>query len=266
MNVLGEPSQPVSLVPVKSAPQLVPVSYLEMDRQRRRKLLWLAVVVLGACGITAWFYIRSSYPAQAREAYDAGIRLMRATRYQQAILNFSRAIDLQPQMADAYRMRAKAYLGLFESVNAVRDLTQVHELEPKDAMALIERGRAYLDLKDYPRAAADAENAVRLAPKLAAAYNLRGTALRNSGRLDDAVEDFSRALSLLPDMDNYFQRAATYQILGEHQQAIADFNAAIEISPEQPHPYYARAKSRAAVGDRTGAEADFAEGRRITGF
>ena len=55
-------------------------------------------------------YKRVTDPHNAREAFDAGMRLVKATRYDQAILNFNRAVDLQPDFAEAYRMRGRAYV------------------------------------------------------------------------------------------------------------------------------------------------------------
>jgi tetratricopeptide (TPR) repeat protein len=95
---------------------------------------------------------------------------------------------------------------------------------------------------------------------------LRGTARRATGDQRKAIEDFSKAVELEPNLDNYFQRASTYQGLGDHARAIADFNKALEEDPMQPHIYYSRAASRAAVGDQAGATADIATGKKIDGF
>ena len=140
------------------------------------------------------------------------------------------------------------------------------ELLPRDTLALVERGFARLDKKDYASAIADAARAIALDPKLARAYNLRGTARRAAGDPRKAIEDFSKAVEFEPNLDNYFQRASTYQSIGDHARAIADFDKAIEEDPMQPHIHYARAESRAAVGDRAGAEADIAIGHKIDGY
>ena len=124
----------------------------------------------------------------------------------------------------------------------------------------------HLDKKDYANAIADADRAIALDPKLARAYNLRGSALRAAGDPRKAVDAFTRAIEIEPSLDNYFQRAATYQVIGEHQLAIADFSKALEEDPQEPHTYYARAESRSAVGDSAGARADIAAGRKIDGW
>ena len=140
------------------------------------------------------------------------------------------------------------------------------ELQPRDAAILAERGFVHLDQKDYPAAIADADRALALDPKLARAYNLRASARRATGDLRRAIEDFTQAIALEPNLDNYFQRASTYQKLGEHKLAVADFDQALAEDPQEPHIYYARAQSRAALGDSAGAQADTAQGQKIDQF
>jgi len=205
-------------------------------------------------------------PIQAKQAYDAGVRLVQATRYDQAILNFDRAIDLQPQFADAYLMRARSYVAIYKPDAAIPDFTKVAAIRPTDPIPLAERGFAYMDKKDWAHAAEDATRALAMDSKLARAYNLRGTARRAQGNLNGAIDDLTHAVEYEPNLDNYFQRASTYQLLGEHKLAIADFDQAVALSPDQPHTYFARAQSRVAIGDNLGAREDIRIGRKIDGW
>jgi tetratricopeptide (TPR) repeat protein len=245
---------------------LIPVTAADVERQQRRKIMrWFAValVVMLAGGI---LYKRISNPRNAREAFDAGMRLMKATRYDQAILNFNRVVELEPGFAEAFRMRARAYVAQSNLDEAIRDFTRLTALQPRDALAVTERGFAYIDKKDYANAIADADRALALDPKLAKAFNLRGIAHRSAGDPRKAVDDFTKALEYEPNLDNYFQRATTYQDLGEHQLAIADFTKAVAEDPQEPHIYFARAKSLSAIGDGARAREDIAAGRKIDGW
>jgi len=245
---------------------MIPVTAEDLEREQRRlRLKWLAVALVVL--LAGWIvYKRINDPRNAREAFDAGMRLVKATRYDQAILNFNRTVDLQPDFAEAYRMRGRAYVEESNPDQAIHDFTRLIELLPADTLALVERGFARLDKKDYAGAIADADRAIALDPKLARAYNLRGTARRAAGDPPKAIEDFSKAVELDPNLDNYFQRASTYQRIGDHARAIEDFDKALEEDPMQPHIHYARAASRAAVGDQTGAAADIAIGKKIDGL
>jgi tetratricopeptide (TPR) repeat protein len=246
--------------PLSPAP-LVPVSREDFAR-RKRKIVWICIaaatlVVL----LVAWIYKRSMDPVQAREAYDAGERLLRDLRYTQAILSFDRAISLKPDLVDAYLLRARAHVLLSDPEPAVADFTQVIRLRPADAQAYLERASVYLSLQNYQAAMADCSDAISRNPRLAPAYNLRGTALRAIGESRRALTEFNRAVELSPDAENYYQRAATYQLMDQHQEALADLDQVITFRPESSEAYFARARSKRALGDKTGAATDYAQGR-----
>src|SRR5512141_345335 len=136
---------------------MIPVTAEDVQRQKRRRLLkWLAGLLIVLL-VRAIIYKRVTDPRNAREAFDAGMRLVKATRYDQAILNFNRALDLQPEFAEAYRMRGRSYVAESNPDQAIRDFTRLSELQPGDALALTERGFARLDKKDYGNAIADAD-------------------------------------------------------------------------------------------------------------
>jgi tetratricopeptide (TPR) repeat protein len=232
-------------------------------RRRKAKVLTAAIAV----GILVWhLHQRTVDPVRARQAYTDGVRLVRDTRYEQAILNFDRAIDLQSNFADAYRMRGRAFVSIGQPDNGIPDFKKVMTIDPVDATVFVQRGFAYLDKKEWDRAMADASYALALDGNLARAYNLRASAVRSAGDPVKALGDFSRAVKLEPNLDNYFQRAATYQLLNDHRHAVEDLNQALAAWPREPHLYFARAQSRAALGDSRGALEDIRAGRKIEGW
>jgi tetratricopeptide (TPR) repeat protein len=244
---------------------LIPVTAEDAAREKRRSrmAIWSAVlVVLAAAG---YLYKRSVDPINARQSFEAGVRLYAIARYPQAILAFDRAVSLSPQMADGYLMRGKAYVGDGKLDRAITDFNRALEIRPADPQALVERGRGWMELKDYRATIADADRAIGIDPRFAAAYNLRGLAVRGLGNPEKAIEDFTRAVDLSPDSYNYFQRGATYQMLGEHQLALDDFDKMIAIQPDAASAYFARAESRLALGDPQGAAQDRRRGRILDG-
>jgi tetratricopeptide (TPR) repeat protein len=244
---------------------LVPMS-ADDDARRKARVRW-------AIGIAAAIFIAvviCSYklymdPLNARESFDAGSRLYKIARYNQAILSFDRAIALQPKMADAYFMRAKCFVGDAKPESSLADYSKYISLRPSDPAGYVARGLAYLDLNKIDQTVADATKAIELNPKLASAYNLRGSAIRKGGDAKRALEDFNHAVEYEPSADNLYQRGATYQLLGEHRLAIADFDKVIEIIPDLGNAFYARAASKRAIGDLKGAEADHHQGRVLDG-
>lgn len=239
----------------------VPMAKEEFDRRRRRVILTWATALALAAGATLWIHKRSLDPIRAQAALDAGERLARIARYEQAILSFNQAIALNRNFAQAYLLRGRAYMSLSRPAEAVPDFSRVIELRPDDPQGLLERGMAYLDLQELDVALADFDRAVLLQPDLAEAHNLRGIALRSKGDLNAALEAANRAVSLAPVMNHYYERAATLQLLERHAEAVEDLTRVIEFEPHSPQAYFARAKSLRALGDEAGASRDQRMGR-----
>jgi|GEM_PF-1646860 len=82
---------------------------------------------------------------QAYQSYMRGERLQARQKYAEAIAAFSRALEMDSQLIQAYILRAFSYEHStppsFEK--AIADFTAVIKLDPKNARALYERGLAY---------------------------------------------------------------------------------------------------------------------------
>ena len=78
--------------------------------------------------------------------------------HQLAVNDFSRAIELDPDYAEAYFSRGVLYWReLRNAYRAIRDMTRVLELAPQWAEALFNRAMAYQIRGDHAQAIADLE-------------------------------------------------------------------------------------------------------------
>ena len=244
---------------------LIPVTAQDFSRRKARIAWTAAAAVVVLLAVAGYLYKRYTDPLHARESFDAGTRLFKIARYNQATMSFDRAVALKPDFVEAYLLRGRSYVELADTDKAIRDFTKVIELRPSDPTGWIARGDAYLELNNFQAAIADASQAIAVDWKAADAYALRGSALRRSGDPKKAADDFSVAVTLDPTPKNYFERGSTYQILGEHDRAIADFDHVIEVIPDLATAFFARAESRRALGDVAGARKDHQQGRILDG-
>lgn len=227
-------------------------------------MAWISAGVLVAL-LAAWAYRRSVDPLEAQRSLEEGRQLFKATRFTEAILSFDRALALKSDLPDAYLLRGRANAALNRLDPAVQDFTKAIQLRPGDAEAFVERAEVRLRLENYQGVIADCGEALARDSGIALAYSLRGMAVRQTGDPRQALQDFSRAVELAPDESSYFQRAATYQMLGEHKLALADLDQVIAIKPDAPQSYFARAQSRRATGDLAGADQDRRQGLLLEG-
>jgi len=106
-------------------------------------------------------------------------------------------------------------------------------LDPNSIDAYVSRGYAYYIKHLYDQAIADYTKAITLKPNSYSAYYLRGAAYRDKGLYDQAIADYTKMVTLFPTDDNYYYaRADVYEKKGLRDQAITDYRAALRIAPK----------------------------------
>ena len=116
---------------------------------------------------------------------------------------------------------------------AIADYTQAISLKSDFAQAYFDRGYAY-EAKDlHDQAIADYTQAIALKPDADDAYLNRGVAYGGKGLNDQAIADFTKAIALSPDQAlAYYDRGHAFRAKGLNGQAIADFRAALAHDPK----------------------------------
>jgi tetratricopeptide (TPR) repeat protein len=152
---------------------------------------------------------------------------------------FTRAITINPQYADAYYYRGRAYYNMNNYNLAVKDFTQAITINSQYADAYCHRGRAYYDMKNYDFAIADLTQAININPQYAEAYYYRGRAYYDMKNYNLAIEDFTRAININPQYaEAYYYRGRAYYDMKNYNLAIEDFTRAIEFEPQYTDAYY----------------------------
>ena len=165
--------------------------------------------------------------------FQKGIFNVAQNSYEEALADFTHAIELEPQYAAVYNNRGGALKDLGRHEEALVDFARAIELEPQDAAAYYNRGGALKDLDRREEAIVDFTRAIELEPQDAAAYYNRGGALKDLDRHEEAIVDFTRAIELEPqDAAAYYYRGGALNDLGRREDAIADWNEAIRIGEQ----------------------------------
>ncbi len=87
------------------------------------------------------------------------------SRYQEAITDFTRTLELDPSCYKAAYYRAVVKSVLKEYTEAIDDFTLALSINPYQHFALYRRAQAYFHIGDYPRALADCEDALAAEPE-----------------------------------------------------------------------------------------------------
>ena len=165
-------------------------------------------------------------------------------QYEKAILDYNKAIEINPHDKEAYVNRGANYSDLGQYEKAILDYNKALELDPEYADAYVNRGVAYFELKDFDKSLEDLSKAIKLDSTEKIYFNNRGELYHKLGRYDEALKDYDKSLALDPNYKNaYFNRANTYNNLGQYDKALIDYNKAIELDPNYKNSYNNRGKS-----------------------
>ncbi|MEH2452744.1 tetratricopeptide repeat protein [Nostoc sp.] len=170
-------------------------------------------------------------------------RLMK--RYEEALPDFDRAIELDSKYAWALANRAVTYHLMKRYTEALEDFDRLIELNPKYDWAITIRGVTY--------------RLIELNPKYEWVIASRGETYRLMERYTQALENFDRAIELNPKLDwAIASRGQTFLQLKRYNEALADLNRAIDLKFHDDWYLYDRALSYLALNQANKAQIDLA--------
>jgi len=162
---------------------------------------------------------------------NRGTAYYKLNRHEEAIRDYSKAIELDPKDAGAYYNRGTAFSKLSKHEDAIKDFNKAIELNPEYAESYYNRGNTHFKLNKHEEAIEDYNKAIELNPKSDLAYNNRGLAYSELNRYEDAIKDFNKAIELNPkDAEAYANRGiASLQANEDLDKAIEDFKHARDL-------------------------------------
>ena len=156
--------------------------------------------------------------------------------------NLTRMVERRKQdLAKTYVHRGLIHYGKGEIDNAIVDYTKATELDPYFADAYNQLGNAFLNSGDLDLAIDKSTEAIKLDPDLTDAYKDLGIALLGNGDLDGAIDNYTKALQKDPDdTDSYIYRGLIHQKNDDLENALDDFSIVIQLKPNNAYAYYRR--------------------------
>jgi tetratricopeptide (TPR) repeat protein len=97
-----------------------------------------------------------------------------------------------------------------------------------------------------------------------AAWSNRGNARVSQNKLQEAIADYNKAIQLAPTAtDPYLNRGTALEGLGKWNDAIADYNRVLELDPQDAMAYNNRGNAEAGLGRWEEAIADYKQSAQI---
>lgn len=163
-------------------------------------LLTMQQIKVWESEMTLWDNNISKYPDRSAHAYTGrGYLYMQKGQFNPALMDFNKAIELNPKYNRAYYNRANIYYDAGEFSKAISDFSKAIELSSKNPNYYNNRGLAYSDNNQTLKAIVDYNSALELDSMQYDVYINRGVSFASLQRWSEAKDDFSRALDIKPN-------------------------------------------------------------------
>ncbi|MBD2119187.1 serine protease, partial [Microcystis wesenbergii] len=181
-------------------------------------------------------------PNYANAYLGRGLLYQNQKKYELALADYNKAIDINRNYAKAYYDRGGLYQDLGKYDLALADYSKAIDINPNYAKAYLNRGNLYSDLQKYELALSDYDKAIDINRNYAEAYYNRGNLYFNQQKYELALADYNQAIELNRNFANaYVNRGALYSLQQKYElAALADFSKAIEINPNDAIAYINR--------------------------
>jgi tetratricopeptide (TPR) repeat protein len=182
---------------------------------------------------------------------DSGDVLYRLGRYQEALSAYDAALRINATLPSVYRSRAQALLRLQRyreaEVSLERSIERGRHVQPELLSLLSCTPMA--GLGGVPWASLVLSSRRNAALKLAAnGYWACGRVRFVLKNYAGAIEDYTRALALVPDSVTYLERGWSYLLSEAPKLALHDFEEALLINRDNAEAYNGRAHARMRLG------------------
>ena len=165
------------------------------------------------------------------EPFEKGVMLYNSQQYEGAIAFFKKAVEKNPQQAEAYYHLGLCYKEL-KATEAVEAFKKAIQLKPDYAEAYFHLGVTYTRLNMQEEAIDALKEALRLKPDYDEALMNLGIAYGIAKKYSAAVAALEKSVAIFPDARAYYYLGASYAGLKKHEKAIYALRQSVEIDPD----------------------------------
>jgi len=183
----------------------------------------------------------NAFGQNGKKYYKAGEEFAEGLKYEDAIVQYTSAIGLEPSNPDYYNARGEAYLKVLKYAEAKADFEKVLVFEPKNVNALISLGAVCNKTKNYEEALKTLNRAIGLDKRNSKVYPEKVQTLIGLERYDQALRTSDTAILIKDTPIDYYWRGVIYKNLNNDIFAKREFNKAISKDKKLAEPRLALA-------------------------
>jgi len=179
----------------------------------------------------------SAISQNAKNHFKTAKELFKLGKYNDAISQYSKAIDLDPKFIKAFYGRAEAYLKTNKKEKAAKDYENITILSPKKKVVAAISGKLYYELKNYEKAVTLLNKATIISKKDIPSYKYKVLSLIELKKFKIALKESNILISLNDNAKNFYNRAWINQKLNNYAIAEKDYLKSIAKKPKYLKAY-----------------------------
>ena len=152
-------------------------------------------------------------------------------RYEEAVQQFQRSLDLDHTSDETLRLLAAAYQKEGKAAAAEEAYQKAISLRPNHWAVYSAFGTFYFNQARYAEAAGMFQQAIKRAPLNFRDYSNLGATYLYLGRYQEGIETLKQSLSLRPTFESYGNLGACYFYIRRYQESADTFHEALKIDP-----------------------------------
>lgn len=204
--------------------------------------------------------VETAYKVQ----FDRGEDLLNRGQFDQALICFDEAKNINPKYYQAYVGEAFAYFRKGDYGRSSAAIDQAIRVAPQIIVLYNHRAHISAQLGDVRKAIDDLNHVLKMQPEDVSSLLSRSQCHILLNNHAAAVTDYTSLLKLRPnDITLLMQRAISYFRLGKFKECVADTTAVIAQRQDQVDPFFVRAAARANLNDLSGGRSDFDEAVKL---
>ncbi len=169
----------------------------------------------------------SAYSQSIKKTLKAGDAFMESGRYEDAVVQFTSAIQMNPTDIEGYIARGKAYEKLDKFQESYDDYEKARVFEPKNVDVLYLLGRVCNKMGNYDIALKQLNYASKIAKREGKIYPEKVKTLIALERYDRALQVSDTALKIKQDELNYYQYGLAFERLMNYRRAKEEYDRSI---------------------------------------
>jgi tetratricopeptide (TPR) repeat protein len=200
----------------------------------------------------------SSDPNTRKLKYlNSGESYFKTGKYQEAVIQFRSALEIDPRFAAAHYQLGRTYLALRNPGSAYVELTESVTVDPSNSDAQLEFAELLIGRKQFDQAQSVAQKVLDAQPGSVRAHTILGEKHIFTRDFPKAIQEFQKVVALAPQrVENYAALGGAYSAAGRFSEAEDAYRKATETNPKSAQAHMSLSQFYFSQGGLAKAETE----------